>query len=283
MADLSNKVIVTVALSGAITNKKMNPNVPEQPEEIARNAQEVYNEGAAVVHIHARDPQGENTSDVKIFTDIKSRIRNDKNPVVIEFSTGGGPNLTQEQRLECLNAGPEMASLNMGSLMRVSGKYKGVPWSNMPEEIEWYIGRMNELGVKPELEVYDHAMMRDVESIIQKGLLKPPFYIDLVLGMRYQGACDATPKIFLQMMDLLPQGTIVNCAAVGRDQLPLTTLSILMGGHARVGLEDNVYYGKGDLATNARLAARTVRIIRELGKEPATPAEAREILGLKAL
>ena len=261
----------------------MNPNVPEQPEEIARNALEVYNEGAAVVHIHARDTQGENTSDVKIFTDIKTRIRNDKNPVVIEFSTGGGPNLTQEQRLECLSAGPEMASLNMGSLMRVSGKYKGVPWSNMPEEIEWYIGRMNELGVKPELEVYDHAMMRDCENIIQKGLLKPPFYFDLVLGMRYQGACDATPKIFLQMLDLLPQGTIVNCAAVGRDQLPLTTLSVLMGGHARVGLEDNVYYGKGDLASNARLAARTVRIIRELGKEPATPAEAREILGLKPL
>ena len=283
MADLSNKVIVTVALSGAITNKKMNPNVPEQPEEIASNAQEVYNEGAAVVHIHARDPQGENTSDVKIFNDIKSRIRSNNNPVVIEFSTGGGPNLTQQQRLECLDAGPEMASLNMGSLMRISGKYKGVPWSNMPEEIEWYIGRMNELGVKPELEVYDHAMMRDVENIIAKGLLKPPFYCDLVLGMRYQGACDATPKIFLQMMDLLPQGTIVNCAAVGRDQLPLTTLSILMGGHARVGLEDNVYYGKGDLATNARLAARTVRIIRELGKEPATPAEAREILGLKPL
>jgi len=283
MADLSNKVIVTVALSGAITNKKMNPNVPEQPEEIAKSAQEVYNEGAAVVHIHARDPQGENTSDVKIFNDIKSRIRNNNNPVVIEFSTGGGPNLTQEQRLECLNAHPEMASLNMGSLMRVSGKYKGVPWSNMPEEIEWYIGRMNELGVKPELEVYDHAMMRDVENIIAKGLLKPPFYCDLVLGMRYQGACDATPKIFLQMLDLLPKGTIVNCAAVGRDQLPLTTLSILMGGHARVGLEDNVYYGKGDLASNARLAARTVRIIRELGKEPATPAEAREILGLKPL
>ena len=283
MADLSNKVIVTVALSGAITNKKMNPNVPEQPEEIAKNALEVYNEGASVVHIHARDTQGENTSQVNIFTDIKTRIRNDKNPVVIEFSTGGGPNLTQEQRLECLNAGPEMASLNMGSLMRVSGKYKGVPWSNMPEEIEWYIGRMNDLGVKPELEVYDHAMIRDFENIIQKGLLKRPFYCDLVLGMRYQGACEATPKIFLQMLDLLPQGTIVNCAAVGRDQLPLTTLSILMGGHARVGLEDNVYYGKGDLATNARLAARTVRIIRELGKEPATPAEAREILGLKPL
>lgn len=283
MANLSNKVIVTVALTGAITNKSMNQNVPEQPEEIAQNALEVYNEGAAVVHIHARDPQGENTSDVKKFEDIKNRIRNDKNPVVIEFSTGGGANLTQEQRLECLNAAPEMASLNMGSMMRISGKYKGVPWSNMPDEIEWYVNRMNELGVKPELEIYSHAMMRDMENIVDKGLLKPPYYVDLVLGMRYQGACDATPKIFLQMVDLLPKGTIVNTAAVGRDQLPLTTLSVLMGGHVRVGLEDNVYYGKGDLATNARLTARIVRIIRELGKEPATPAEAREILGLKPL
>ena len=281
-SDLSNKVIVTVTLSGAITNKKMNPSVPEQPEEIAQNALECYNEGAAVAHIHARDAQGENTSSVATFTDIKSRIRKN-NPIVIEFSTGGGPNLTQEQRLECLGAGPEMASLNMGSMMRVSGKYKGVPWSNMPEEIEWYVNRMNELGVKPELEVYSHAMMRDVQSIIDKGLLKPPFYIDLVLGMRYQGACDATPKIFNQMLDLMPAGVIVNCAAVGKDQLPITTLSILHGGHARVGLEDNVYYGKGDLATNARLVARTVRIIRDLGKEPATPEEARQILGLKPL
>jgi 3-keto-5-aminohexanoate cleavage enzyme len=283
MANLSNKVIVTVALSGAITNKKLNPAVPEQPVEIAKDALAVYNEGAAVVHIHARDPQGENTSDVNVFTDIKNRIRADKNPIVVEFSTGGGPNLTQEQRLECLGAGPEMASLNMGSMMRISGKYKGVPWSNMPEEIEWYVGHMNELGVKPELEVYSHAMVRDVHNIIDKGLLKPPYYIDLVLGMRYQGACDATPKIFAQMFELMPPGTIVNTAAVGKDQLPMTMLSVLMGGHARVGLEDNVYYGKGDLASNARLAARIVRIIRELGKEPATPAEAREILGLKPL
>jgi len=282
MSNLTNKVIVTVAQSGAITNKKMNPHVPEQPEEIAASALECYNEGAAVVHIHARDKNAENTSDVETFKDIHRRIRA-VCPLVIEDSTGGGPNLTQEQRLECLQAGPEMASLNMGSLMRVSGKYKGVSWSNMPEEIEWYVGRMNELGVKPELEVYSHAMMRDVQNIIDKGLLKAPYYIDIVLGMRYQGACEATPKIFGQIVDLMPAGTIINCAAVGKDQLPLTTLSVLMGGHARVGLEDNVYYGKGDLATNARLVARTVRIIRELGKEPATPAEAREILGLKAL
>jgi 3-keto-5-aminohexanoate cleavage enzyme len=126
-------------------------------------------------------------------------------------------------------------------------------------------------------------MVRDMQNIIDKGLLQKPYYVDLVLGMRYQGACDATPQIFNQMLDLMPEGTIINCAAVGQAQLAMTTLSILMGGHVRVGLEDNVYYGKGDLATNARLVARTVRIIRELGKEPATPAEAREILGLKPL
>ena len=282
MADLSNKVIVTVAQTGAITMKKQNANLPEQPEEIAASALACYNEGAAVVHIHARDKDGANTSDVAVFNDIHKRIR-DACPIVIEDSTGGGPNLTQEQRIECLLAHPEMASLNMGSMMRISGQYKGVPWSNMPEEIDWYLGRMNELGVKPELEVYAHSMMREVYSIIERGILKPPYYIDIVLGMRYQGACDASPKIFAQIADLMPPGTIINCAAVGRDQVGMTTLSVLLGGHARVGLEDNVYYGKGDLATNARLAARTVRIIRELGKEPATPAEARQILGLKPL
>ena len=282
MADLSNKVIVTVAQTGAITMKKQNPHVPEQPDEIAASALASYNEGAAVVHIHARDKEGGNTSDVAVFNDIHKRIR-DVCPLVIEDSTGGGPNLTQEQRIECLLAGPEMASLNMGTMMRIAGQWKGIPWSNMPEEIDWYLGRMNELGIKPELEVYSHAMAREVDSIVERGLLKAPFYIDIVLGMRYQGACDATPKIFNQIVDLMPKGAIINCAAVGRDQVGLTTLSILNGGHARVGLEDNIYYGKGDLATNARLVARTVRIIRELGKEPATPEEARQILGLKPL
>ncbi len=176
-----------------------------------------------------------------------------------------------------------MASLNMGSMMRVSGKYAGVPWSNMPQEIEMYVTRMNELGVKPEMEIYSHAMFRDMQNLIDKGLIAKPYYVDLVLGMRFQGCCDATPKMLTQLIELLPPDTIFNCAAVGADQLRITTLAMLLGGCVRVGLEDNVYYAKGDLATNARLVARTVRIARELGKEPATPDEAREILGLKAV
>lgn len=278
----SDKVIITVAQTGALVNKKMNPNVPEQPDEIVASSYECYNEGASIVHIHARDKTGDNTSDPRIFRTIKNGIR-EKCGLIIAFSTGGGPNLTQEQRIECLQAEPEMASLNMGSMMRISGKYAGVPWSNMPHEIELYVSRMRELGVKPELEVYDLAMFKEVNAVIEKGLVDKPYYINLVLGMRYQGACDATPKILTLLHDFLPADAYFNCTPVGPAQLPLTTMAMILGGCVRVGLEDNIFYRKGELATNAQLVARTVRIARELGKEPATPDEARKILGLKPL
>ena len=277
-----NKVIITVAQTGALVTKEMNPNLPEQPDEIAESAYACYNEGAAICHIHARDKEGQNTSDIEVFKAIHKGIR-DKCNIILQDSTGGGPNLTQEERINCLNADPEMASLNMGSMMRISGQYAGVPWSNMPHEIETYVTRMKELGVKPEMEVYSHAMFRDVNDVIKKGLIDKPYYVNIVLGMRYQGACDATPKTLLSMIDFLPEDTIFNCTAVGSAQLPLTTMAMLLGGCVRVGLEDNIYYGKGEFATNAQLVARTVRIAGELGKEPATPDEARQILGLKTL
>ena len=278
----SDKVIITVAQTGALVNKQMNPNVPEQPEEIIASSYDCYNEGAAIVHIHARDKKGENTSDPEIFRTIKKGIR-EKCRLIIAFSTGGGPNLSQEQRIECLQAEPEMASLNMGTMMRISGKYAGVPWSNMPHEIELYVSRMRESGVKPEMEVYGLAMFREVNSVIEKGLVDKPYYINLVLGMRYQGACDATPKILTTLYDFLPADAIFNVTPVGTAQNPLTTMGMILGGCIRVGLEDNIMYRKGELATNAQLVARAVRIARELGKEPATPGEARKILGLKPL
>lgn len=278
----SDKVIITVAQTGALVNKSMNPDVPEQPQEIINSSYACYNEGAAIVHIHARDQNGENTSNPEIFRTIRDGIR-EKCNMIIQYSTGGGPNLTQEQRIECLKAEPEMASLNMGSMMRISGKHAGVPWSNMPHEIESYVSRMRELGIKPEMEVYDMAMFREVNGIIEKGLVDKPYYINLVLGMRYQGACDATPKILTILYDFLPADAIFNCTAVGTAQLPLTTMAMILGGCVRVGLEDNIFYRKGELATNAQLVARTVRIARELGKEPATPDEARKILGVRPL
>lgn len=278
----NDKIIITVAMTGALVTKKQCPDLPEQPDEIAQVAKECVDAGAAIVHIHGKDKQGQNTSDVEVFKEIKQKVRA-KSDAIIQFSTGGGPNLTQEQRIECLGAEPEMASLNMGSLMRLSGQWKGIPFSNMPDEIETFLGKMKSLGIKPEMEVYNFAMFREVNDIIAKGLVEPPYCINLVLGMRYQGACDATPKILKTMVDFVPDNAVFNCAAVGAAQLPITTLNMLLGGCVRVGLEDNIYYGKGDVATNQRLVERTVRIARELGKEPMSPSEARAFLGLKPL
>ena len=277
----TDKVIITVAQTGAITNKSLNPNVPEQPDEIAASAYDCFNEGAAICHIHARDKNGENTSDLEIFKDIHGRIR-DKCDIIIQDSTGGGPNLSQEERIRCLNADPEMASLNMGTLMRVAGPYKGVPWSNMPEEIDYYVGEMAKRGIKPEMEIYSHAMLSEVRRLIKEDRVQKPYCVNIVLGMRYQGAEPATPDNFVSLVSQLPESVMFNCTGVGRAQTSLGALSMIMGGNVRVGLEDNIYYGKGQLAaSNAQLVARMVRIARELGKEPATPDEARRYLELK--
>lgn len=275
-----DKVIITVAQTGAITNKSLNPNVPEQPAEIAGAAYDCFNEGAAICHVHARDPQGENTSDISIFKDIHQRIR-DKCNLIIQDSTGGGPNLSQEERIMCLKAGPEMASLNMGTLMRVSGPYKGIPWSNMPDEIDYYVDEMSKKGIKPEMEVYSHAMLSEVRRLIAEERVAKPYCVNIVLGMRYQGAEPAQPETLMSIARQLPPGCIFNCTGVGSAQTTLAAQSMLLGGNVRVGLEDNIYYRKGELVqSNAQLVARVVRIARELGKEPATPDEAREYLGL---
>lgn len=275
-----DKVIITVAQTGAYPTKSMNSNLPEQPEEIAESAYACHQEGAAICHIHARDREGKVTGSKEVFQDIHDRIRG-MCDIIVQDSTGGGPNLTLEQRIECLHAKPEMASLNMGTMMRVSGQYSGVPFSNMRKDIEAYIIRMNELGVKPEMEVYSHAMFREVDNLIRKGLVRKPYYINLVLGMMYQGAVDASPKYLYSMIDFLPEDTIFNVTSVGVAQLPLTTMGMILGGCIRVGMEDNIYYKREELVkNNAQLVARAVRIARELNKEPATPAEARKILGI---
>ncbi len=276
-------VIITVAQTGALVTKSMNPNLPEQPEEIVESAYACYQEGAAICHIHARDKEGKATGRKEVFQEIHDQIRAKCN-IVIQDSTGGGPNLTVEQRVECLYAKPEMASLNMGTMMRVSGQYAGIPFSNMRQDIEAYVTRMRDMGIKAEMEVYSHAMFREVENLIKKGLVEKPYYINLVLGMMYQGAIDANPKYLNSVIDFLPEDTIFNVTPVGAAQLPLTAMGMILGGCSRVGMEDNIYYRKGELVkNNAQLVARAVRIARELNKEPATPDEARKILGIKAL
>jgi 3-keto-5-aminohexanoate cleavage enzyme len=278
-----NKVIITVAQNGALVNKKMNPNVPEQPEEVAASAYDCYNEGAAIIHIHARDKEGKPTGSADVFRDIHERIRKKCN-AIIQDSTGGGSNLTIEQRTECLEANPEMASLNMGTMVRTIGEAAGTVWMNSRADIESFVTRMNKFGVKPEMECYNLAMLHEVEILIEKGLVQKPYYVDLILGMAYQGALQANPFFFTTYLQYLPPDTIFNSLGVGSMQTPITTIGMIHGGCVRVGLEDNIYYKKGEMAkSNAQLVARIVRIARELGKEPATPDEARQILGLKPL
>jgi 3-keto-5-aminohexanoate cleavage enzyme len=278
-----NRVIITVAQTGALVTKKMNPGVPEQPEEIAQSAYDCYNEGAAVIHIHARNPDGSTTGSAKVFQNIHEKIRTKCN-VIIQDSTGGGSNLTIEQRTECLEAYPEMASLNMGTMVRTIGEGAGTPFMNTRLEIENFVKRMNQFGVKPEMEIYNVAMISEANILIQKGLLKKPYCMSLILGMAYQGAQEANYMFLPTYLQYIPEDAYFNTLGVGRAQTSLGVMGMILGGNVRVGLEDNIYYKKGELAkSNAQLVARIVRIARDLGKEPCTPEEARQILGLNPL
>lgn len=278
-----NKVIITVAQTGALVTKAMNPGIPEQPDEIAQSALECYNEGAAVVHIHARDKTGATTGSAAVFREIHEKIRA-KCPVIIQDSTGGGSNLTIEQRTECLEAYPEMASLNMGTLVRTLGEAAGTPFMNTRKDIEGFVTRMNQFGVKPEMEIYGLAMFQEVRNLIEKGLIQKPYCINLIVGMQYQGALEGNVLYFPTYLQHMPEDAYFNTLGVGRIQTTLGAMGMVLGGNVRVGLEDNLYYSRGVLAkNNAQLVARIVRVARDLGKEPCTPEEARKILGIKPL
>jgi len=274
------KVIITAALTGGFHGKESNPNLPEQPDEIAQSALECYQAGACIAHIHARDKGGKPTPDVEIYREIKEKIRG-KCDIILSFTTGGGPNLTPEERIQSAFADPEICSLNMGSMVRTRWG-EGSLFLNTRSQIEEWAKILRDRGIKPELEVYSHSMFVDVENLIQKGLIEPPYFINLVLGMTHQGALQATEKNLVSLVEYLPSNTIFNVTAIGRMQVLLTTLGILLGGNPRVGFEDNVYYHKGVLAdSNAQLVSRTAQIIKGLDLEISTLKEAREELGLK--
>ena len=274
------KVIITVSLTGGVQTKADNPNLPEQPDEIAEDAYNCFNEGASIAHFHARNKEGKPSGDVEIFKEIHAAVKAKCN-IIIQDSTGGGPGLNFEQRLACLDAEPEMASLNMGSMLRTIGKSAGTTWANPRVELERFAGEMLKRDIKAEMEIYHHGMIREMKNFVNKGLIKKPYYVNFVMGMAYQGAVEATWQNLTTIVHQLPPHTIFNCCAIGRAQIPITTLSVLLGGHARVGMEDNIYYSKGVLAkSNAQMVAKSVKIIRDIGYEIASPDEAREILGL---
>jgi 3-keto-5-aminohexanoate cleavage enzyme len=275
-----SKVIITCALTGGIHGKEANPNLPEQPDEIVAQGIAAWRAGAAILHVHARNPDGSNTMDKKLYGELHQRLCAETDAIV-QLTTGGSPVLSVEERLNTVLLSPEMCSLNMG-LLNFFIRGEQVFFSNHRSDIERFAREMKRRGVKPELEVYSQAMLEEAEYLIGIGLLEPPYVINFVLHTPTQGGERGTPQNLIELARRFPPNAIGNVSAMGRTQLPITTIAMAMGLNVRVGMEDNVYYRHGELVTdNAQLVARTVCMARELEREPATPDEAREMLGLR--
>ena len=289
-------LIICVACNGGIQGKEANEFIPETAEEIAESVGGAYEAGAAMVHIHARDPEDltKCARDPEPWREVLRKVRERCPDIIINATTGGGPNMTMEERASSLKAGPEVASLNLApdmSRFRLKERRPPLPNPRPAQEIdecvpftygqiEQFASMMKERGIKPEMEIYHPGCAWVVQSLIEKGLVDKPYWIQTVMG--YQTGSYPTVENVLHMLKDFPEGALWLCSAIGPYQLPLTTLATLMGGHVRVGLEDNVYFARGQKAvSNAQLVQRAVRIAHELNRPVATPAQAREILGLK--
>lgn len=267
------KLIITAALTGAEVTKEQQPSLPVTPDEIAEAAYEVYKAGASIVHIHARDKDGNPTQDYEVYKEIKEKIEA-KCPVIFQPSTGGAVWHTPEERLQPVELKPEMATLSCGTC-----NFGPDVFMNSEEYIEKFAKRMKELGVKPEIEVFERGMINNALRLVKKGLLDKPLHFDFVMGV--PGAITGELRDLMYLVESIPEGSTWTVAGIGRYELPLATAAIILGGHVRVGFEDNIYYKRGELAkSNAQLVERIVRLAHELGREVATPDEARNILGI---
>jgi len=267
------KLILTVATTGGIHGKDANPDLPEQPTEIARQVRECEKLGAAIVHVHGRDEHGEN--DPERLQAVNDAIRERCDDIIIQNTTGGQSPL--ENRIAGIRTDPppEMASLDMGPFNR--GQH--IITEHTRHNIEALAREMQEKGIKPELEVFNNGHLNEAYRLVETDILDPPYYINVILG---PGTFTIPrPKNLLNMVQNLPEESEFNVLATGKHQLPLTTMGAVMGGHVRVGMEDNLYYERGQpVESNAQLVERSAGIIERLGRELATPDEAREILGM---
>jgi len=300
------KTIITAAITGAIHTPSMSQYLPITPEEIADHAVGAYEAGAAVVHIHPRDPEtGKPTSDLNIFGDIINRIRSRCN-VVICTTTGGGLGMSIEERVAVVPTyKPELASFNAGSinfgLFEIPARMKITEWKhdwelpylemtkdfvfrNTFQSLEQLPQTFEQQGTKPEAEVYDSGMINNLRYLVDRGFLKTPVYVQFVLGI--MGAMPASIENLLFLLQTAQRtfgdDFVWSVCAAGRFQMPLCTAGLLLGGNVRVGMEDNLWLEKGVPAkTSAEQVAKIRRIAQELGIETSTPDEAREILGLR--
>lgn len=266
------KLIITAALVGAEVTKKDTPHLPTTPEEIGEAAEAVFRAGASIVHIHVRDENGEPSQDKELYRLAIEEIEK-RCDVIVQVSTGGAVGMSAEERLQPLSLRPEMATFTTGTV-----NFGKDVFMNTPEQLTVFAEEFERFGVRPEFEIFDVGMIANALHLVKKGFFTGHLHFDFVMGV--PGAIPATAENLLHLIRQLPEEATWTVAGVGKSQLPMATLGILLGGHVRVGLEDNIYYRKGELATNQQLVERVVRVSKELGREIATPDEARHLLNL---
>jgi len=270
------KLIITACICGAEVTKEHNPNVPYTVEEIAREAKSAYDAGAALIHLHVREDDGKPTQRAQRFFECIEAIKAVCPDAIVQVSTGGAVGMTNDERLQPLTLNPEMATLDCGTC-NFGGDEIFVNTENM---IIDFAKRMNERNCKPEIEVFDKGMIDMAIRLNKKGYIKAPMHFDFVMGVNGGISGEARDLVF--MKESIPAGSTWTVAGVGRYEFSMAAMGIIMGGHVRVGFEDNVYIDKGIPAkSNGELVERVVRLANELGREIASPQEARQILGLK--
>lgn len=270
------KVIITAAVTGSRIMRDIAPNIPYTPEEITQSCVECWRAGASIAHIHVRDPRtGLGAQDLDLFRRVLEPLRQQTDLILCLTTSGiAGRNLPYDERLVPLELQPELASFDAGSINLGGGVF-----SNPPDFLDVTAARMREKGVKPEIEVFDTGMLITALDMRDKGQLDDPLHFQFVLGTPW--GAPATPKTLLHLCEMLPSDATWSVIGIGKGHLPMSMMGLITGGHIRVGMEDNIYYQRGELArSNAQFVERIVRLADGYGREVAGPAEARSILSL---
>lgn len=285
----NEKVIITVATTGGLHGKEANPNLPEQPPEIVQAMHDAYNAGASIAHIHVRDKDGLTTSDLDIYSEVLQGIRNRCPQMITQVGNGIGARyvngrknpavgFSQEERMALLDIDPrpDMLTVNSGSF-HFQHKNSELLFDNSKSWNAGFIEGCKARGIHNELECYDLSHIENMIRLRDRGVLTGPLHFSLVLGI--DGGIPASPKNLMTLVDALPDGSSWQVVTIGKNQIPLSMMALAMGGNIRVGFEDNVYIEHGVLAvSNAQFVEKAVRIARELGREIATPEEARAMM-----
>ncbi len=289
---MNHPVILTCAVTGGHNNQGKHPDYPITPQQIANDCIAAGRAGAAIAHIHVRDPQtGVRSGDPALFSEVFSRIKDSGSDILINLTTSegarftpgdedarvGGSGATLVQPLDRLRhieeLRPDICTLDVGTF-----NFGEVVFMNTPQHLRIMAGRIRGLGVKPELEVFEPGHIMFARQLIGDGLIESPAMFQICLGIPH--AAPATPEILTVMKNLLPEHANWSAFGISRSEFDIVAQAVSQNGNCRVGLEDNLYLGRGRFATNVELVERAVRMIRETGREPATPTEAAARLGI---